>query len=49
MTTAASKTTSTGPRTVASLAFDERSFLLRHARITAELGTLFTAPPAAAG
>jgi 5-methylcytosine-specific restriction endonuclease McrA len=28
---------------------DERSFLLRHARITAELGALFTAPPAAAG
>ena len=28
---------------------DERAFLLRHARITAELGALFAAPPAAAG
>ena len=28
---------------------DERSFLLRHARITAELGALFAPPPAATG
>ena len=28
---------------------DEREFLLRHARITAELGALFAPPPAAAG
>ncbi len=28
---------------------DERAFLLRHARITAELSALFAAPPAAAG
>jgi 5-methylcytosine-specific restriction endonuclease McrA len=28
---------------------DERAFLLRHARITADLGALFAAPPAATG
>ncbi len=28
---------------------DEREFLLRHARITAELGALFAPPPAVAG